>query len=96
MTKIITTLILTLFLMTGCSSFTKKQQETIVYDKTKEVYVLPDDEILKECDKLNRLKDGSFEELINFNVDTIVKYKQCFEKQKELKDWILRNHSNKK
>lgn len=76
-------------ILSGCSSIASKQ-DSIVEDKVGVIYIKPE-AFMKECEKLSKLENGSQKELVNFSLDTVNKYKECSNKQKELKDWIERN-----
>ena len=76
-------------ILSGCSSIASKQ-DSIVEDKVGVIYIKPED-FMKECEKLSKLENGSQKELVNFSLDTVNKYKDCSNKQRELKDWIERN-----
>lgn len=83
-------LLLFLILNLSACETLKEKQETIVNNKIGIVYIKPE-LFMQECDKLLKLENGSQKEIISFSIDTIKKYKECSNKQKELSTWIERN-----
>lgn len=88
MKKIILLILISLNL-SACETL-KEKQETIINDKIGIVYIKPE-LFMQECEKLLKLENGSQKEIIYFSLDTVKKYKECSNKQKELSNWIERN-----
>jgi len=82
-------LIISILSLTACTTL-KEKQDLIVNDKIGNIYIKPLN-FMEKCEALNKLKDGTQQDIIDLTIDTIKKYKECSNKHQELKYWIERN-----
>lgn len=82
-------LILSIILLTGCSTLnTKEEQSVIVNNKTKTATMYPDNNYLSYCGNFSKIENGTFAEFYEKRVLDSKTLKECYDKHKYLSDFI--------